>query len=394
VTAPRERPTLALAAGGHALCHGAKVALPLVTVSVAADEFGVGIGRIGLAITVFTLAMAATSVPAGLAGDRWGTARVLALFFWLTGIAATCCAVSRDFTPFLLSNGLLGAAAGLFHPAALGLLSFSYPKERLGPAMGLFGVVGNVGIVLMPLAVATPLGWRAGFLLLGLAAFVGAGACHLMLARGMLLPGRPAGVLSAEARPAGGGRTGLLFLLLAMGVNAFMLDGFMPLFPETVSSFGTLFVGNAVLMAAVLAVGALGQWTGGQLARDAFASVRYAMLLLAQPLVLLGLAQTLAEPAWPYMLMAIFVCVNFMTQPIENRLLAAYTSTRRRSTAYAFKFVVALAISSPAPWLVTLLYKSGWSFGPLYRLLAMLGMVGVFAGWLFLRGMRRPSPAR
>ena len=64
-----------------------------------------------------------------------------------------------------------------------------------------------------------------------------------------------------------------------------------------------------------------------------FISALTAMLLLSWQLTLLSLAHSLDEPAWPFMLMGSFAFMNFMTQPIENKLLAVYSPARRRATA-------------------------------------------------------------
>ncbi len=400
--APDPRAALWLSSGGHALCHGTKIALPAITLTAVASEFGVGVADVGLAMGAYTFAMAAASVPAGLLGDRLGPARVLAAFFWLMAAASLGCAWAPTFGALLVAHTLLGLAAGLFHPAGLSLVAMSVPSQELGRAMGLFGVYGGVGWFLAPLAVGSGLGWRAGFVAVAGAAVVGAIATHVLVRRGLVRAGP---VPDDGERAADGGRRSkkrhggpllVAALLLAMGCNAFLLDGWLAMYPEAVQSLGTWIVEERTLMAIVMGVGAIGQYVGGILARDHFAASRYAVLLLLQPLTLLSLAQSLDEPAWPFMLMGSFAFMNFMTQPIENKLLAVYSPARRRATAFALKFVVALLVASPAPWLMAGLYsRERWEFDGLFRLLALLGMAGVFAGWVVLRqtrvAVRKPS---
>ena len=377
------------------MCHGTKIALPAITLSVAALEFQVGEPEIGLAISAYTLAMAVSSVPAGLLGDRYGQGKVLAAFFWLLAVAAVGCAMAPTYGVLLASHAVLGLAAGLFHPAGLSLVSLSVKRAELGRAMGTFGLVGGLGWLFVPVLMNTGLGWRTGFAILAFAGVLGALVTHVLMARGRVLANpvveeqEPS---SAQKLAADGGRIKLLLVsvLFAMGINAFLLDGFLPMFSETVGKLGTWIVEEYTLISCVMAVGAIGQYMGGILARDHFAASRYAVLLLLQPLTLLGLAYSLDEPAWPFMLMGSFAFLNFMTQPIENKLLAVYTSTRRRAMAFALKFVVALVIASPAGWLVATLYGAdGWTFAQIYRLLALVGTLGVFAGYLFLRQTRR-----
>jgi FSR family fosmidomycin resistance protein-like MFS transporter len=366
---------------------------------VAAREFEVGEPRIGLAISAYTLAMAGSSVPAGLLGDRFGQGKVLLAFFWMLAAAAVGCALAPTYGALLVAHALLGLAAGLFHPAGLSLVSLSVEPAQLGRAMGTFGLIGGVGWFLVPSLMNTGLGWRTGFAVIAGAGVLGAIVTHVMLARGLVMDGPAAEEqTSSSVKKPGleGRRTKLLLVsvLAAMGINAFMLDGFLPMFPETVNSIGSWIVQEHTLISCVLAVGAIGQYMGGILARDHFAASRYAVLLLLQPLTLLSLAYSLEEPAWPFMLMGSFAFMNFMTQPIENKLLAVYTSSRRRATAFALKFVVALVVAAPAGWLVATLYGGmGWSFQQVYRLLALVGILGVFAGYLFLRQARLAAEA-
>ena len=366
------------------------MALPALTLSFAAQEFDVGAERIGIVLTAYIVGMAAVSVPSGIIGDRIGPSKVLAAFFWVLGLGAVACSFAQDFWQLLAAHALLGVGAGLFHPAALGLVSLSVEPAKLGRAMGAFGLVGGLGWFSVPILMRLPMGWRAGFLVIAGASVLGAIVCHVLMSRGALLggPAPPAPARSTDRRGSAG-RLLLVGLLIAMGSNAFLLDGFLPMFPEVVSGLGTWVVQEQMLVASIMAIGAVGQYVGGILARDVFASSRFAVLLVIQPLTLLSLAHSLDEPAWPFMLMGSFAFMNFMTQPIENKLLATFTSARRRSTAYALKFVVALLIAAPAPMLVSGLYSAeGWSFEAIFRLLALTGMVGVFAGYVFLKQSR------
>jgi hypothetical protein len=99
---------------------------------------------------------------------------------------------------------------------------------------------------------------------------------------------------------------------------------------------------------------------------------------------LLGAAYALDTPTIAVFQLAAFSFINYMTQPMENRFLAGFTSSARRSGAYAMKFLVALVIGSAAPPIVaTILESSGHAAS--YGFLAGVAVVGVFAWWAFLR---------
>jgi MFS family permease len=347
------------------------------------------------ALTAFLVGMGCSSLPSGLAGDRWGTVRVLMVFFGLTAAAALGCGLSESFGAFLVAHAMLGVAAGLFHPAGLGLLSLSVESNELGSTMGKFGVIGSLGMIFMPFMVNSSLGWRAGYLGLAGGAAAMLVVCVALSRAGVLIDERPPE--EQQAKLSGPSllnwRVALTLLLGAMGVNAFLSSGWESIYLETIRDVGLIVLEDKTVASGVLVVGALGQYVGGLLARDAFTASRYAVILVLQALVLLGTATALDRSMLPFMLLGSFAFFNTMTMPMENRLLAGYTSTRRRSTAYAFKFVVALLIAAPAPWLAHEFYD-GVASQPVYRLLSLAGLVGVFAGYFFLRSTRVVSSRR
>lgn len=375
------------------MCHASSLALQVVTLSSAAVTFQVDVPAMGGVVTAFVVGMAASSVPAGLIGDRIGTARVLSAFFWLLGLGGIACSLAPTYPLFLAAHTLLGVAAGLFHPAGLGLLSFTYPAARLGRAMGTFGVAAGVGQALTPLVMSMAFGWRAGFLVLGALGIAGAVSSHLLRAGGLVVDAPPPPDLSVERYGGHGVRRGLVLLLVAMGGSAFLAKGFETVFPEVIASEGVALPATGSMMA-VLAVGGAAQWIGGLLAGGPLAAPRYALLIVLQPLALLAAAHAVGFTNWSMLSMATFAALNYATIPIENKLLATYTSTRRRSTAYALKFLVALLVAAPAPTLVAWLYGRSGDHAEAFRALAVCAVVAVAAAYFFLRSMhRRPRRA-
>jgi MFS family permease len=383
---------------GHAMCHGAKLALPLVTIKVAADEFGVDLDRMGWAIMAFLIGMAVSAVPSGLAGDRYGTERVLVVFFGLLSAAAAGCGMAETYTHFAVAHGLLGVAAGLFHPAALGLISLSVESDKLGEAMGRFGMMGSAGMIAVPFLMNSSLGWRAGYFGLAVGALVMMVVSLALIRMGLLRDHRQqpnAAESSAAQAPdtqsAGGLSIAMLLLLSAMGVNAFLGAGWETIFPETINDVGLVVLSNQTIAAGILVVGGIGQYVGGVLARDAYAASRYAIIMVVQCLVLLGTATAIDRSAMPFMLLGSFAFFNTMTMPMENRMLAGFTSTRRRATAFAMKFLVSLLIAAPAPWIVAEFYQGATDSQSVYRFLSLAGMLGVLAGYFYLRATRRTA---
>lgn len=381
------------ASAGHFLCHGSKVILP-VSLAVVAAEFGVTLVAMAWALTAYGVAMGLAALPAGLLADRRGAPAVLNLYFWFLAGGALLCAAADGFATFVVAHGLLGAAAGLYHPPGLALVSLASSREGMGRALGLHGVFGNFGIAGAPLLVlaATPLfGWRGAFLALAGSAVLCALAGGVLRRRGLLAAAPPGAQPGAERGRLS--RTGLFWLLVAMSVNGFLLDGFTTAFPETARSRLDLVWDAQWLNAAVFGLGAVGQWVGGLLANGERQGGRYVGLLALQPLVFVGAALALDAPFVAVLQLGAFMFVNWMTQPLENRLLAGFTSSARRSSAYALKFVVALVVGAAAPPVVVGLMESR-GHGAAWFALAAVGVLGVAAGRAFASHAAPPAPAR
>jgi len=79
----RARAVLGTACGTH-FVHDGFADILYVLFPVWAREFGLSFAQVGLLRTVYSGAMAAFQIPAGLLAERWGEARLLA-----AGTAAT-----------------------------------------------------------------------------------------------------------------------------------------------------------------------------------------------------------------------------------------------------------------------------------------------------------------
>jgi MFS family permease len=399
---PSARAALYFASAGHALCHGSKIVLAVQLLSAAA-HFGMADTELWPALTAFGFAMGLCSVPGGLLSDRWGPGRTLLLYLWLLAGAGVLCFVAQGWVAFVVAHAALGAASGLYHPPGLALLSFAGRSGERGALMGWHGVLGQAGPIVAPLVVrvvAPGWGWRAPYLVLAAMAALVAIAGHVAVARGRLsldAPSRPEPP-SEGALP----RRTLALLVLVMTINAFLLDGFLALFPTTVEKRGIQPVSGMVLHheyveALILLLSVLGPALGGRLARGPSATRRYVGVLAAQPLVLLGAAAALDRPQVAFALFAAFALLNYLMQPMENSLLAGYTSGARRGAIYALKFCVGWAVGSTAPWLLLPLIRSGYAQAHgkdavAYAALGLMAAAGTLGAFLFAR--RIPRVAR
>src|SRR6266542_4049309 len=102
------------------------VALPTLGQSLDAST-----GQLQWFVAAFTLVFAATLVPGGMLGDRYGRKKILVLALLVFGLASIACAFAPSAETFIAARAGLGLGAGLILPMVLGVLPVLFDdKER------------------------------------------------------------------------------------------------------------------------------------------------------------------------------------------------------------------------------------------------------------------------
>jgi MFS family permease len=162
------RPWLALAA----VCLGGIiVALDGSAVTVAAPRIArsvhASLGDLELIANVYLVVLAVGILPAGRLADRVGRRATFiagALGFGACSLAISLSHSVGELVVFRAGQGLFGA---LLQPAALALLSVSFPRERIGAVLGIWGAANALAIGVGPVIaglIVQGLGWPAVFL--------------------------------------------------------------------------------------------------------------------------------------------------------------------------------------------------------------------------------------
>lgn len=136
---------------GHGLLHGYELTIPLfVTVWLA--EFDVSAAVLGTVVAVGYGLIGVGAVPSGILADRF-SAKLLVVASIL-GMGGGFLALSVTNGVWAITVALLvwGAAASLYHPAALSLITRG--TNRTGTALAYHGAAGNVGTAAVPLLAA------------------------------------------------------------------------------------------------------------------------------------------------------------------------------------------------------------------------------------------------
>jgi len=95
-------------------------------------------------------------------GDRLGRRRLFAAGLGLFAAASAACALAQNIGWLIAARAIQGAGAAVQLPLALALLSAGFPPPQRPRALGIFGAVTGLGVVLGPLvggAVVQGISW-------------------------------------------------------------------------------------------------------------------------------------------------------------------------------------------------------------------------------------------
>lgn len=127
-------------------------------------HFGVGLGTVGLLVSVYSLTGSLLQPLAGLVADRMDRRLLAALGPVLVALGMGSVGFWPRFELLLLALGLAGLGSALFHASGASLVGEFAPRERKGFWLSFFGSAGYLGLSLGP--------WwpfsRGGFWLKGL----------------------------------------------------------------------------------------------------------------------------------------------------------------------------------------------------------------------------------
>jgi EmrB/QacA subfamily drug resistance transporter len=131
------------------------VALDALVVSTALSTIRVqlhaSLADLEWTVNAYVLSLAVLLMTGAALGDRLGRKRlfIAGMALFTAGSAASALAQSIDW--LIAARAVQGAGAAVMMPLALALLSAAFPAEQRAKALGIFGAVTGLGIVLGPL---------------------------------------------------------------------------------------------------------------------------------------------------------------------------------------------------------------------------------------------------
>ena len=159
---PHRRLTVLLTAGAYLLVTLDALVVVTALPSIHAD-LGGGAGNLPWIINAYALTFAAGIITAAALGDRLGRRRTYAAGLVLFALASAACALAPNLGTLIGFRAVQGLGAAIVMPLGLTLLTSSFPADRRGAVVGIWGGVAGLGVASGPLvggAVTEGLDWH------------------------------------------------------------------------------------------------------------------------------------------------------------------------------------------------------------------------------------------
>lgn len=384
------RASLSFSCLGHLYAHVFEPIFYIVAL-VLPSELGMPYEEVLALIIAGKLLYGLLAPLAGWLGDRWSTVGMMAVFF--LGLGGSAVAVGFTHSPWAIAVAL--AATGLFgsiyHPVGIAWLLRNAVDK--GKAIGLNGVFGGIGPAIAGLVAGGLiqwLGWRAAFIVPGIAVLATGLVFLVFLAKGKVVETKGDRAPTPPASRGDTVRAGIVLsvTMLCAGLVYQATQPALPkLFAERLGDGGEV-AQAALAVTIVYLVAGLTQVVAGHLADRYPAKTIYVLSALAQGPLLALLAWSAGLPL--VMVAMLAVAFNMAGIPAENLLLARYTPAKWRGTAFGLKFVLSFGVSGLGVPLVSLI--RGWTggFELLFVLLAGSALVVAAAATLLPSEKKRP----
>ncbi len=394
MSAGRMNPVLVFVALGHALHHVvtalfATVVLVLTPIWHRPYEDLIALWTIG------ALLLGLGAPISGWLADRYGARQLMVVFYLGLGASTVLAGLVRTPGEMQLALALMGLFGSIYHPVGTAWIVANTHQQ--GRAIALVGFCGGVGVAASSLVaggLTDAAGWRAAFVVPGLAMLGVGSLLAFAVVRGSV-PERAVDPSERSTMLPGAVRFAVMVLIVAMCLHAIAWHAFTTMLPkwlgrELGGSIGSSLTMLGLLASLVYLAGTLSQFVGGHFADRGYLKEVY-VASFALKLVALALATTVGGPA--VVPMAILIAFMFdLGSPVENILVARYAPSGRRGLAYGLRHGVVIVAAPLGVQLVSRLYDERVGFRPLLMaLMAITVVVLLFA--LALPSSRGPAGA-
>ncbi len=347
--AGRERRTLAVACGAHAL-HDGYTDLVYLMLPIWQAEFGLAYSAIGLLRALFSGTLAAMQIPATLLAERTGVVPLLAAGTALAGFGYVVAGLSSGLALLALALLTGGLGASTQHPLASALVARAFPGNRALKAIGSYNFAGDIGKMLLPALAAFLIAlvpWRAALSALGACGFAAAVVVLVVAPRAGGAQHAPAGKADHAADERAPPRFGFP-LLLAIGViDSATRMGFLTYLPFLLTAKGASVQAIGLALTAVFAGGACGKLV------CAFLGARigvFAIVLLTELLTALAILALLPSPLEAcYLLLPLLGIALNGTSSVLYGSVPVLVATARRERAFGVFYTGTIGSGALSP---------------------------------------------
>lgn len=368
---------------GHLFDHMFMLIFATAAIALVGME-GMTFGELLKLATPGFVAFGLFSLPAGWLADRWSRQGMIGTFFIGIGLSAVAMGFAETSTQMMIALFFIGVFAAIYHP--VGIAMVVHGKQKVGLALGINGVWGNMGIAVAPITTGILIdaySWREAFIVPGIVSVL-VGVAYAVFCRNQariaIATKKP--IIDPDASALEWGvliRVGfaLLLTILFGGIVFHSVGLALPkLFEERLANITTDLTNIGLITGMVFAIASFAQIVVGSLVD------RYS------PRTILLIVAFLQVPAFAVMagltgLPAVFVGIIMMMVvfgeiPIHDTIVTRHTKSEWRGRVFAVKFVVALLIAGVVPPLVGEIHDA-YGFDTLMYLLSAAAAGVVFS---------------
>ena len=403
-----------LAGFSHFMTHGYMSLLPALLVVITA-EHSLSFTDIGIIANVGYFLYGLGAFPAGYLSDKFGSKMMLTIGASGMAVCSIMVGLSSGAVGFAITYALLGVFASIHHPAGLSLIARRVETKK-GKALGLHGVLGNVGMFLTPMVAGLGVmyfrTWRSAYIIYGLVGLVFALVIHLTKVeeeadlnwRGLLNWPKKlfSGAIKVRVKkerelPAGETEAdsvlptvltiipvSLLLLYAGSVLSGFIFRGSLTFFPALlqrevhfINIHDESVAIAATVTTAVLSLGLIGAWFGGWINDKIRRPELFPILLfiIVSPLLYLISIKTDS----PLLLVScLFSLFYYAWQPSHNYLISKYTKKASHGMGFGINFFLIFGIGSIATAIGGYMADE-YSVDRFYFLMSVLGCITLLA---------------
>lgn len=349
-----------------------------------APEFG-DYGAIMVLGTAMFLLYGLGALPMGWLQEKFGRKRLMATFFFGTGLALLVAGSAESRPVLAVALAVMGACAAIYHPIGTAAL-VEAAGDKVGRAVGVNGVFGNIGVACAPVAtafLAAKAGWHWAFLLPG-------AVCCAVGVLWLLEPAYDAARHNQAQKPfpvipRAIVRRAVVVLMSIAAVSGLVFNAFTLVLPklmqERLAGSPELLpvVGTLAFLATLC--GGLTQFTVGRMIdRRTLKGVFMPLAVLQMPcLVALAFAQ-----GWLVLPLAGVMAASIFGQVTVNETMTArYIAPPLRAKLYSIRFTVGFLGAALASPLVGFLHEATGSVAAAMLVLSGFGAITLLAALAF-----------